>query len=61
MAFIIAGIVAFVTVVMVCAIAFADGMSDAPSEEGISVWPTLIVGFGLAGVLIGTHFLHISW
>ena len=61
MAIILAIIVAGFTIAATLLILLADGMSDAPSVQGISVWPTLIIGFGVAGLLAGSHWVHIPW
>jgi hypothetical protein len=61
-AFIIAGIVFAVTVLATVAIIFADGMSDAPSVQGISPWPTLIGGSVISAMIAATHWMpHIGW
>lgn len=56
------GIIAAVcTVLYVLVIAYANGMSDAPSQSGLSILPGLIIGSLISGVLILTHYVHISW
>lgn len=58
----ILGIIVIVLTVLATLITlFANGMSDAPSQAGISVAPILIVGFGLAALLIVTHYVPIHW
>ena len=61
MGLILAIIVAIGTVLITVLIVFADGMSDAPSQNGISIWPTLLIGFGIAALLAASHFFHFSW
>lgn len=40
---------------------YANGMSDAPSQNSISIWPWLIGCLCVGGLLIFTHYHHISW
>lgn len=62
MSFILAGIVVVVTIAWTGFLLLANGMSDAPSQEGFSIWPSLIIGFGLAGLLVASHWLSfIGW
>lgn len=42
-------------------IGYANGMSDAPSQDGISIWPWLIGCCLLGAILIFTHYHSISW
>ena len=53
--------VAVVTVVLSVLIVFANGMSDAPSVQGISPWPTFCTGMFIAAVLAVTHYVPIHW
>lgn len=58
----ILGIIAIVvTLAGVVLIVFANGMSDAPSQSGISIWPWFLGGVAVSALLIGTHYFHISW
>ena len=57
MGLILAAIVAILTVLLALLVLFADGMSDAPSVQGISPWPTLIIGFGISAILVLIHFV----
>lgn len=61
MGLILAIVVAVGTVIIAVLIVFANGMSDAPSMEGMSPIPTLVIGFGIAATLAITHFYHFSW
>jgi hypothetical protein len=61
MAFILAGIVAVLTVLMLVLIIGADMMSDNPSAS-ISPIPTAVIGFGIAALLIASHWMpNIGW
>jgi hypothetical protein len=61
MALILGGIVAIGTVVVLVLIIGADMMSDNPSAS-ISPVPTAVIGFGLAAILIASHWgPHIGW
>jgi uncharacterized membrane protein YdcZ (DUF606 family) len=61
-AFIIAGIVFAVTIGATVLIVFADGMSDAPSMQGISPWPTLIGGSLISAMILASHWMpQIGW
>lgn len=42
-------------------IGFANGMSDAPSQGGISIWPWFIGCCTIGAILIFTHYHSISW
>ena len=61
LAFILAGIVAMLTVTLALFVAFASGMSDAASESGPKIWPVFVIGFGVSALLITSHYLHLSW
>lgn len=61
LAFILAGIVVVLTLGIALFIAFASGMSDAPFEKGPAIWPVFVIGFGLAALLVGSHYLRLSW
>lgn len=61
MGLILAVIAFFATLVVAFLQAFANGMSDAPSQEGLSLWPTFVVGWGLAALLAASHYFHFSW
>ena len=54
-------IVAVGTILLALLIVFANGMSDAPQQDGISPIPVLIGGFVLAAVLIVTHYVPLHW
>lgn len=54
-------IIAIGTVVVALLIVFADSMSDAPSVQGISPIPALVIGGLISAALIFTHFYHLSW
>lgn len=61
-AFIIAGIIFFITLLICILAIFANGMSDAPSQSGISVWPAFIGGTLLSAIVLASHWLtHIGW
>lgn len=60
-AYILAGITVVVTLGIVAFIGFGNGMSDAPTERGTPVWPTLVTGGIIAALLVGSHFTHMSW
>lgn len=60
-AFILAGAVVFATLVVALTIGLANSMSDAPTARGMSVWPTLMIGFGIATLLVGSHYIHMTW
>lgn len=59
MAFILAGIVAVVTLVIAFlqAVAHADGRPD----DWVGSLCTLFVGLLIAGLIAASHFLHMSW
>lgn len=58
----IAGIVVAVgTLLWVVLLLGANSMSDAPSQSGLSIWPSLVIGWGIAAVLIFTHYHPIGW
>ena len=63
MGLILAIIIGVGTILIALLIVFADSMSDAPSAEGISPVPVLVIGLGAAGVLAFTHFypIHLGW
>ena len=46
------GIGGFVLTVM------ADGMSDAPSQDGLNPWVPLAIGVGIGAVIIGSHYVN---
>lgn len=60
-AYIFAGIAVVVTLIIAAIIGFGNGMSDAPTVRGTSVWPTLITGGVIAGLLVASHFIPLSW
>lgn len=60
-AFIFAGVVVFATLVVALTIGLANSMSDAPTVRGTPVWPTFVIGFGIAVLLVGSHYIHIPW
>jgi hypothetical protein len=59
MALILAAIVFVLTLAYCGLVLFADGMSDAPSVQGISPWPGFITGMIIVGVLILVHFVGV--
>lgn len=61
LAFILAGIVVVPTLAIALFIAFAGGMSDAPQDRGPSIWPVFVIGFGIAALLVASHYIHLSW
>lgn len=60
LAFILAGVTFLVTLGILFFIALANGMSDSPSMQ-IPLWPTAVIGFGITGLLVWSHWWHISW
>jgi hypothetical protein len=56
MSFALAGVVAAITLVFAFMIWFANGMSDNPSGTGIPIWPTLLIGLPIAGLLVASHW-----
>lgn len=52
-----------ITILLSLCIAFANGMSDAPSQKGISILPGFIIGMLISISLIITHYypIHFSW
>lgn len=60
-AFIVAGIVAFLTLALAALQVFAAGMSDVPgASSGAGV--TLGIGFFIAALIAASHWLpHIGW
>lgn len=50
-----------VTIAITVLIMFGNGMSDAPTQPGISVWPTLIGGGLISAGLILSHYMHMTW
>jgi hypothetical protein len=62
-AFIIAGIVAVITIIISLLMLFAAGMSDAPSAVAkVPVTSTFVTGMVIAGLIAATHWLpHIGW
>lgn len=62
-AFIIAGIVALVTLVISALMLFAAGMSDSPSAAAnVPVTSTFITGMIIAALIAATHWMpHIGW
>lgn len=54
-------IAAVITLAGAVLIMFANGMSDAPSQQGISPWPWLVGGAMVSGLLIGSHYTHMTW
>lgn len=40
---------------------FGNMMSDAPTVQGPSPWPILIVGLSISAALAFTHFHHVGW
>lgn len=62
MAFILAGVAVVITLGLAALLFGAAMMSDAPSMDGPSgVVPVLVVGFSIAALLAGSHWVHISW
>jgi hypothetical protein len=62
MAFIIAGIIAALTLGMCFFMILANGMSDAPDpDRGSSVFWVFGIGMGLAAIVASSHWWHISW
>ena len=61
MALILAAVFVIGTCIIDILMIFANGMSDAPSVQGIPVMPTFIGGMLLAAALAGSHWLHFSW
>lgn len=58
----ILGIAAFaITVLIVAVIIGTDAMSDAPSQDGVSPVPALVIGMTISAALIITHFYSIAW
>ena len=61
MSFILAGVVAIGTIAVLVLILGADMMSDNPSASTSPI-PTAIIGFGLAGLILASHWMpHIGW
>lgn len=63
-AFIIAGIIAALTIGWCLLELFASGMSDSPSassEMAASVPWHFAIGMIAAGLIAGSHFIHIGW
>lgn len=61
LSFIVTGAVLAVTFAVALAITVANSMSDAPSSDGIHVWPVFLVGLPIAALLIISHYIHLSW
>lgn len=58
----ILGIIAIVfTLVGTVLIMFTNGMSDAPSAQGISPWLWLVSGGLISAALIASHYMHMTW
>ena len=54
-------IVLVLTALAIVLIIGANGMSDAPSQDGISPLPLAIGGVVIGLLLIGSHYMHVSW
>jgi hypothetical protein len=62
MAFVFAGLVFIGTLLYCLLIMWADSMSDAPSEDGISVLTPFLIGMIITVVLVISHWSpHIPW
>lgn len=61
MGLILAIVAAVCTVLWTVLVIGANMMSDAPSQSGVSIWPGLVIGFGITGVLVVTHFHSFAW
>lgn len=61
MALILAGIVAAATLALSFIIAAANSMSDAPSVQSSPVAPVFVTGMVIAGLIAGSHWIHIGW
>jgi hypothetical protein len=61
-AFIIAGIVAFLTLAIAILSELARGMAPAPSMVSSNFFPILFTGMPMAAIIAATHWLpHIGW
>lgn len=61
-AFIIAGIIAFITLVIAVFSEFARGMTTAPSMHASKFWPIIFTGMPIAAIVAATHWLpSIGW
>lgn len=56
---ILAIIVTLITTGLIGIIVMADMMSDNPSAS-ISPWATMIIGYGIAVLLVLSHFIHFT-
>ena len=61
LSFILAGIIVAGTLGVAAFVGFANSMSDAPGTPGVRVWPVFAIGFGIAALIVGSHYLHLSW
>lgn len=61
LAFIFAGVIASLTIAVAVVVGLANSMSDVPTQNGVRVWPIFAVGFGLAALIAGSHYVHLSW
>lgn len=61
MSFILAGLVAVGTIIGLVLVIGANMMSDSPSTS-ISPIPVAVIGFGISGLLLASHWMpHIGW
>lgn len=56
MGLILAGVAVVLTLGWTVLVIFANGMSDAPSANGMPVWPGLVIGFTIAAILVAIHY-----
>ncbi len=64
MALILGGLIILGAIAMALLIVFAAGMSDSPSAAegaGGQALGVLITGVVIGGIVIATHWMHLSW
>lgn len=61
MALVLAGLVFLVTVVATALISYGNAMSDAPMRAADSPAPVFIIGMGISGMLVLSHWVHWTW
>lgn len=62
LSFILSGIVILITLAICALIILANGMSDALSQNGISIVGPLFTGLAISFLISASHWLpHISW
>jgi preprotein translocase subunit Sec61beta len=61
MAIILAIMVAVATLLIAALQIFAEMMRPAPSQDNLSLLPTLVIGLGIAGLLLASHWFHFTW